>query len=79
MQKERYLHTLHPGEEGVITKIETLNSELKLRLLTLGLVPDTRVYLKNRAPLGDPLSIEVRGFCLSLRKSEAEAVLLSCL
>lgn len=46
------------------------------RLREMGLLPGTRVTLIRIAPLGDPLEIQVRGYRLSLRKSEAEHVLL---
>ena len=40
----------------------------------MGLTPGTCFTLKRLAPLGDPVEIEVRGFSLSLRKTEADAV-----
>jgi Fe2+ transport system protein FeoA len=46
------------------------------RLREMGLLPGTRVTLIRVAPLGDPLEIQVRGYRLSLRKSEAEHILL---
>jgi ferrous iron transport protein A len=47
---------------------------LRRRLLELGLVPGVVVKVLRRAPLGDPLVIQVRGYDLSLRKSEAAVV-----
>ncbi|EEW23908.1 FeoA family protein [Rhodobacter ferrooxidans] len=44
------------------------------KLLSMGLTPGTRLRLVNIAPLGDPIMIELRGFRLSLRKAEAEAL-----
>lgn len=44
------------------------------RLLELGLVPGTQVILRNVAPLGDPLEIEVRHGRLSIRKHEAAQI-----
>lgn len=44
------------------------------RLLELGLVPGTAVTLLRTAPLGDPLELEVRGACLSIRRAEAALV-----
>jgi ferrous iron transport protein A len=41
------------------------------RLLDLGFVPGTQVRVVRRAPLGDPLEFELRGYRLSLRKTEA--------
>ncbi len=47
-----------------------------LRLREMGMVPGTPVTLVRTAPLGDPLEIQVRGYSLTLRKSEAEHVLV---
>jgi ferrous iron transport protein A len=42
----------------------------------MGLTPGTEFVLKRHAPLGDPTEIEVRGFRLSLRKAEADALIV---
>jgi ferrous iron transport protein A len=47
-----------------------------LRLREMGLLPGTPVTLVRTAPLGDPIEIKVRGYLLTLRKSEAEHVLV---
>jgi len=47
-----------------------------VRLREMGLLPGTRVTLLRTAPLGDPLEIKFRGYNLSLRRSEAEHVLV---
>ena len=44
------------------------------RLREMGMLPGTRVTLVRTAPLGDPIEIQVRGYRLSLRKSEAALV-----
>ncbi len=44
------------------------------RLREMGLLPGTKITLVRTAPLGDPLEIQVRGYRLSLRKSEAALV-----
>lgn len=44
------------------------------KLLSMGLVPGTEFILRRRAPLGDPVEIEIRGYGLSLRQGEAEAL-----
>ena len=48
--------------------------EIGMRLLEMGLTPGTQVVVVGSAPLGDPLEIEVRGYRLSLRRSEAERI-----
>ena len=47
------------------------------RLREMGLLPGTRVTLVRVAPMGDPIEIQVRGYRLSLRKSEASQVEVS--
>lgn len=49
---------------------------LAIRLLEMGLTPGVLVRLVGRAPLGDPLELEVRGYRLSLRQAEAARVAL---
>jgi ferrous iron transport protein A len=47
-----------------------------LRLREMGVLPGTKVTLVRTAPMGDPIEIKVRGYHLTLRKSEAEHVLV---
>lgn len=47
-----------------------------LRLREMGLLPGTSIQLIRAAPLGDPLEIKVRGYHLTLRKSEAEHIVV---
>jgi ferrous iron transport protein A len=47
-----------------------------LRLREMGVLPGISIRLVRTAPLGDPLEIEVRGYNLTLRKSEAEHVMV---
>jgi ferrous iron transport protein A len=51
--------------------------EISVRLMEMGLVPGTELRVLGVAPLGDPLEIDVRGYRLSLRKSEAARVELA--
>lgn len=50
------------------------SDDVSLRLLEMGLTPGTEVLVVGQAPLGDPLELEVRGYRLSIRKSEAARV-----
>lgn len=52
------------------------NGAAFLRLREMGLLAGTRVTLVRTAPMGDPIEIKVRGYHLTLRKSEAEHVLV---
>lgn len=47
-----------------------------LRLREMGVLPGATITLLRTAPLGDPLEVQVRGYSLTLRKSEAEHVVV---
>ena len=70
---EKALSTLAVGEGGVVSKIEG-DGSLKRRILEMGLVPGTEVRVERKAPLNDPVSVWFRGYGLSLRVDEANAV-----
>ena len=63
------------GETGLIKKVEG-EGRLRRRLFDMGVTPGAKVYLRKKAPLGDPLEVTIRGYELTLRKSEAELVVL---
>ncbi len=63
------------GETGLIKKVEG-EGRLRRRLFDMGVTPGATVYLRKKAPLGDPLEITIRGYELSLRLSEAKLVVL---
>lgn len=69
----RPLSELQPGERGKVTAIEG-DADAARRLMDLGVIRGTTVELLRRAPLGDPLEVRVRGFMLTLRRSEAEHI-----
>ncbi|MBE6126565.1 MAG: ferrous iron transport protein A [Erysipelotrichaceae bacterium] len=58
------------GEAGTIVKVNG-EGRVRHRLFDMGLTPGAEVYLRKKAPLGDPLEITLRGYELSLRKDEA--------
>ncbi len=68
------LDTIPLGTSAVVTCVSCKNQELRNKLLSMGIVEGTILQVSNIAPLGDPISIVVRGFKLSLRKSEAQGV-----
>jgi ferrous iron transport protein A len=67
------LAELAPGDAGVIARVEG-DDGIARRLLDLGFIPGTRVTLVRRAPLGDPISFELRGARICLRRSEAARI-----
>jgi ferrous iron transport protein A len=66
------LSELRQGQKAVIKKFT--NSETYLKLMEMGCVPGENVVLEQRAPFGDPISIKVSGYTLSLRLNEAEDI-----
>ncbi|EFY07991.1 FeoA family protein [Succinatimonas hippei] len=68
------LDTLKPGENAVITGINGQNTSLRRRLLDMGLTLNTKVSLVREAPFGDPIELEVRGYSLTIRKSDAQLI-----
>lgn len=68
------LDTLSLGQESYIVGIHTDSVALKRRLLDMGLTPKTKVTLSRIAPLGDPIEVCLRGYCLTLRKDDAKCV-----
>ena len=75
--KEVGLNTLSPGEKGIVRSFSTSARGVRQRLLEMGLTKGTVVEVVRLAPLGDPMEIAVRGYRLSLRQKEAEAVLVT--
>ncbi|MBR6014124.1 MAG: ferrous iron transport protein A [Selenomonadaceae bacterium] len=70
--------TLKDAKVGEIVRIDSVEeSELKPRLLTMGLIPGTRVEILRSAPFGDPIAIRLRAYNLALRKDDAEKIQVS--
>jgi len=66
------LSELEQGERGVIHAFE--KDEIYLKLMEMGCVPGEEVFVETIAPLGDPISIRISGYSLSMRKEEAAAI-----
>lgn len=68
------LSELKPGQEAVIKEFQ--NNDILLKLMEMGCVPGESVLMEQVAPLGDPISVSVAGYHLSLRLNEAENILV---
>jgi ferrous iron transport protein A len=66
------LASLHPGEKAIIESFT--DAELSVKLLEMGCTPGEEVTLEKVAPFGDPIAVNVAGYTLSLRLSEAATV-----
>ncbi|KRN28534.1 ferrous iron transport protein A [Liquorilactobacillus mali] len=69
------LSHLNVGDKGIAIKING-SRPLRKRLLDMGLTGHTLIKVCQVAPLGDPIEIELRGYKLSLRKEEADYVVV---
>ena len=70
------MHTLKEVKCGDTVSVVKLHGEgaVKRRIMDMGITKRTRVLLRKVAPLGDPLEISLRGYELTLRKSEAQMI-----
>lgn len=68
------LSEIGPGIAVVIKQVE--NDELFLKLMEMGFIPGEVIVVDQIAPLGDPISVSVAGYSLSLRLNEAKSVLV---
>jgi Fe2+ transport system protein FeoA len=73
---EYRLRDIPVGSMGRIVAISPTQRSYRSKLLSMGLTRGTIVQVRRIAPLGDPIIISVRGFELSLRKDEADALVL---
>jgi ferrous iron transport protein A len=70
----RKLSELGVGQRATIQSFE--NDELFIKLMEMGCVPGEMIKVEQIAPLGDPISICVAGYSLSLRLNEADSILV---
>lgn len=61
------------GETAVVTGLGC-SGALRRRIIDMGITPGAVVILRKAAPMGDPLEINVRGYELSIRRSEAKEI-----
>jgi len=66
------LSDLPIGQQATI--IDFVKDEISIKLMEMGLVPGEIIYVEKLAPLGDPISIAVAGYSLSLRLDEANTI-----
>ena len=68
------LSDLKPGQEAVIKEFSS--NEILLKLMEMGCVPGEKILLEQVAPLGDPISVSIAGYHLSLRLNEADQIMV---
>jgi len=69
------LSELKVGERAVIIEFES--SDLELKLMEMGCLPGEEIVVEQKAPLGDPISVRIAGYSLSLRKNEANQIVVA--
>lgn len=69
------LSQLKPGQKAVIKDFD--NEEIHLKLMEMGCLPGESITIEQKAPLGDPVSISIAGYTLSLRLSEADLIIVN--
>lgn len=70
---KKILTDLAIGEEGDVVRVDG-EGRVRRRLFDMGVTPGAHVVMRKVAPLGDPMEFTVRGYELTLRKSEAFCV-----
>ena len=73
--QERTLRAVRIGDTATVRRLKG-EGALKRHIMDMGITKGTDVYVRKVAPLGDPIEVTVRGYELSLRKSEAESILV---
>lgn len=70
------LADLTPGQTGVVQAVHSEGLERR-RMMDLGIVPGTAIYVEMNSPLGDPVAYRVRGALIALRREQARLIELS--
>ena len=72
------MSTLKETAVGKTVKVTRLTGEgpVKRRIMDMGITKGVEIYVRKVAPLGDPVEVTVRGYELSLRKADAEMILV---
>ncbi len=68
--------TLDELQEGELAKIVRIGGRgaVRQRLMDMGVTRGTRIRMKRRAPLGDPIQVDVKGYNLAIRSNEARYI-----
>lgn len=72
------MSTLREAAVGDTVKVTRLIGEgpVKRRIMDMGITKGVEIHVRRVAPLGDPVEVTVRGYELSLRKADAEMILI---
>lgn len=73
--EDKRLSACKPGEGGVVESVAG-EGKIRRRLFDMGVTPGAEVRVRKVAPLGDPIEVTLRGYELTLRRTEAACVTL---
>lgn len=68
------LSNLKVGQKAMIVKLDVQDKKIRRHLLDMGLTRGTKVKIKKKAPIGDPIDIELRGYELCVSKSDLSQI-----
>ena len=68
------LSDLKVGEKAKIIKLNVQNKEIRRHLLDMGLTTGTKIEIKNKAPMGDPIDVKLRDYELCISKSDLKQI-----
>ena len=70
---EKTLDQFVVGESGIVKSVNG-EGKIKRRLFDMGITPGADIKMRKKAPLGDPIEVTLRGYELTIRKTEAVCV-----
>ena len=70
---KKTVHELKIGEKAIVTGLGC-SGALRRRIIDMGITPGAVIIMRKAAPMGDPIEINVRGYELSIRRSEAKEI-----
>ncbi len=78
---QKFLSNMKKGQSGIVENIDfndekNTDFKRKMHLLEMGLTKGTRIKVKKVAPMGDPISIELRGYELCISKKDASRIIV---
>ncbi|MFV0575628.1 MAG: ferrous iron transport protein A [Vibrio sp.] len=68
------LDELKSGQAATILNLEALSNDVRKKLMIMGMLPNTSVKMVRKAPMGDPLQVEVRGVSVAIRGQVAKNI-----
>lgn len=73
---EKKLSEFNIGDDGIVKSVGG-EGRIRRRLFDMGITPAAKIVMRKLAPLGDPMEVTVRGYELTLRKTEADCVIMT--